>query len=183
MPSLKEFVAALQAGWFPALAALVGCSIIILGDFHNVPYLSSTPHVVLTAAVVVGVFAFSILSANLAFIPIKLWNAHTRRKAEKEFRERLEKEIENAPEPEQKVLAHLVTSGRRAFAAEFNDQKFAPLVTKGIVRKLGGAHSVLEWPYEVRQEAWDYLLESRERFQVDIHNNTHNLSTRRNRGW
>ena len=183
MPSLKEFVAALQVGWFPALAALVGCSIIILGDFHNVPYLSSTPHVVLTSAVVVGVFAFSILAANLAFIPIKLWNAHKRREAEKEFRERLEKEIENAPEPERIILAYLVTSGRRAFDAEFNDWRLAPLLTKGIVRKLGGAHSVLEWPYEVRQEAWDYLVENRERFQVDIPNNTPAPFNRRNRGW
>ncbi len=38
----QGFVSAMQAGWFPALAAFVGCTIIIARDFYELPYLSAT---------------------------------------------------------------------------------------------------------------------------------------------
>lgn len=103
MPSLKDFVSALQAGWFPALAALVGCSIIIAGDIYKLPYLSATPDFVLTSAVVASVFSFSILVANVAYIPVayipvKVWVLLKKRKAQKARRERLIRNVEEAPE-------------------------------------------------------------------------------------
>lgn len=183
MPSLKDFVAALQAGWFPALAAFVGCSIIILGDHFEVPYLDATPDLILTLAVVVGVFSFSILAANIAYIPITIWKALRRRKAKEEFRAKLLREIQAAPDQEKTILAYLVTSGRKAFTAELNDRRLAPLVSKGFLVKLGGTNNVLEWPYIVREEVWDFLVEHREQFHIEIPDDARDPFHWRNSGW
>lgn len=158
MPSLKDFVAALQAGWFPALAALVGCAIVIAGDWYQVPYLSSTPPFLLTAAVIVGVFAFSVLAANIVYAPIAVWRSMKRARAKKTFKEKIEAEVFSSPPEELAILAYLVTTGRKAFAAEFNNRRLAPLVAKGLVIRQGGTHSILEWPFMVQEDVWQILL-------------------------
>lgn len=183
MPSLKEFVAALQAGWFPALAAFVGSSIILAGDYFKLPYLDTSPDLLLTIAVVIGVFSFSILVANIVYLPIVIWKLIQKRKNKKEFRKKLVREIEAAPDSEKAILAYLVTSGRKAFAAELNDRKLSPLVSKGLLVKLGGANDVLEWPYMVRQEVWDYLVENKESYHIDIPDGARDPLHWRNSGW
>ncbi|WP_271880144.1 hypothetical protein [Phaeobacter italicus] len=183
MPSLKDFVAALQAGWFPALAAFVGSSIIVAGDYFKLPYLGSSPDLLLTIAVVIGVFSFSILIANIAYLPITIWKAFQRRNRRKEFRGKLVREVEAAPDSEKVILAYLVTSGRKAFAAEFNNQRLSPLVSKGFLVKLGGTNSVLEWPYIVRQEVWDYLIENQDSYRIEIPDRDFDPFHWRNTGW
>jgi len=64
MPSLKDFIAALQAGWLPAVTALVGSLRVLAGDQYNLPYLDNAPKWLTTTAAYTGVFAFSILLAN-----------------------------------------------------------------------------------------------------------------------
>lgn len=164
MPTLKDFVSALQAGWFPSLAAFVGCIIIVLGDYYRLPYLSSTPPWLLTTAVFVGVFSFSVLAANLAYLPVVVWRAVKKSKAKKRFKESVERAVWDAPFEEREILAYLVSSGRRAFNAEYNDRRLSPLVAKGMLKKLGGTHSVLEWPYIVQTDVWQLLLENKEHF-------------------
>ncbi|MDE9451349.1 hypothetical protein J3R80_12810 [Aliiroseovarius sp. Z3] len=166
MPSLKDFVAALQAGWFPALAAFIGCAIVLLGDYFRWPYLDGSPAYLLTIAVYVGVFSFSVLTANLAYMPVLIWNIYSDRRAKERFFKRIEKEIEEAPSAERELLSYLVSSGRRAFTSEFDDKRLVPLVSKGLIIRQGGQHSVLDWPFVVRQEVWDYLTEHKERFEI-----------------
>jgi len=167
MPSLKDFVEALQAGWFPALAALVGCAIVITGDWLKLPYLDSTPEWLLTTAVVVGVFAFSVLAANIAYLPVLLFKRLERARRREKFLDTVRATVRDAPADEITLLAYLVTTGRKAFAAEFNDRRLAPLVSKGIIKRLGGTHSMLEWPFMVQDDAWQYLLENKE--QLTLH--------------
>ncbi|SFU79128.1 hypothetical protein SAMN04488527_1172 [Aliiroseovarius crassostreae] len=93
------------------------------------------------------------------------------------------REVEAAPNSEKAILAYLVTSGRKAFASEFNDQKLSPLVSKGLLVKLGGTNSVLAWPYIVRQEVWDYLIENQESYRIDIPDDAHDPFHWRNSGW
>jgi len=183
MPSLKDFVSALQAGWFPALASLVGCSIIVLGDFFGVRYLNSSPEFLITAAVIVGIFSFSILVANIAYLPVVVWRVIRKRQAREAFKVIISQEIETAPYDERALLAYLVTSGRKAFVASFNDARLAPLVSKGFLLRLGGTHSVLEWPYVVREEVWDYLVEHREYYHADIQDNAPDPFNWRSRRW
>ncbi|MES2336353.1 MAG: super-infection exclusion protein B [Pseudomonadota bacterium] len=164
MPTLKEFVEALQAGWFPALVALVGCAIVVMADWYSLPYISDSPKWLVTTAVVVGVFSFSILIANVAYLPVLLWNAVARARNRKKFRKMVRLEVENAPPDERAILAYLITSGRRTFVARFDDRRLSPLLTKGILRKLGGENSVLEWSYVVQDDVWEYLLEHRDNY-------------------
>lgn len=168
MPSLKDFVDALRSHWFTAVIAIVGCAIIIAGDYFQVPYLNSTPRFLLTAAVVVGVFSFSIIVANIVYLPVVLWYALRRLENKRKFRINLAREIETAPDLEKCVLAYLITSGRRAFNAEIYNKTLSPLVAKGLILRLDGHHSTLEWPYLVRIEVWEYLLEHKEQFRFEI---------------
>lgn len=168
MPSLKDFVSALQAGWFPALAALFGCSIIVFGHYFELPYLKSAPQLVLDVAIVVGVFSASILLATLVYLPIKIFQALAEyiRKAKKI--KRLEREINDAPYDERAILAYLVSSGRKAFVARYDDRRLTPLVAKALILKLPGEHSVLEWPYRVNEDVWNYLRKNKDKFHFSL---------------
>lgn len=97
---------------------------------------------------------------------IRIWLSLKRKQARIEFSNAIQKEIKNAPPQEISILAYLVTSGRKAFAAEFNDRRLAPLVSKGIIVKLGGTHNILEWPYMVQDAAWDFLLENKDQLII-----------------
>lgn len=166
MPSLKDFLEALQAGWFPALAALIGCSIVVAGDWFSIPYLGDAPDWLTVTAAYVGVFALSILLANIVYLPVRIWRKMKARQAREKFRSMIREEVQNAPPQEIAVLAYLITSGRKAFAAEFNDRRLAPLVSKGIIIKLGGTHSMLEWPYMVQEDVWEFLNENKDQLIV-----------------
>ena len=73
-------------------------------------------------------------------------------------------EIQNAPPQEIEILAYLITSGQKAFAAAFDDRRLAPLVSKGIIIKLSGAHNIMEWPCMVQEDAWEFLNENKDKF-------------------
>ena len=165
------------------MAAFVGCSIIVAGDCFNLPDLETSPDLLLTIAVVIGVFSFSILVANIAYLPITIWKAFQRCKSRKELRKKLVREVESAPDSEKAILAYLVTSGRKAFAAEFNDQRLSPLVSKGFLVKLGGTNSVLAWPYIVRQEVWDYLIENQDSYRIEFPDDAKDPFHWGNAGW
>jgi len=166
MPLLKDFVAALQAGWFPALVALCGCAIIIAGDWYKVPYLDDIPPLPISLAVIVGVFSFSILVANLVYVPVRVVEAVKRKRARQRFVERVQNEIFDAPNDELALLAYLVSSGKKAFPANFNDRRLVPLVSKGWIKRLPGSHSVLEWPHIVQDDVWEILVDHKDKLKI-----------------
>jgi len=166
VPNLKDYVEALQAGWFPALASLVGCSIIVAGDWFKVPYLSANPEWLINVAVYVGVFSFAVLVANLVYLPLKLWRALKRRRERKLAQEAVNRRIEQAPDEEKGVLAYLVTTNRQAFTAKLGNPQLAPMVSKGLIVVQPGQHSRLEWPHVVPDVVWDILIENREAFEL-----------------
>lgn len=172
MPSIKDFVAALQAGWFPALVALMGCSIVIAGDHFKLPYLSATPQWLLTTGVIVGVFSFSIISANIVYAPVYVWKKIKKNRRKVAFKQKIEKEFSFLPEEEIAILAYLVTTGRKAFSATFDDNRLVPLVAKGFIIRLAGVNSILDWPYIVQADVWDFLMANREQL---IFPNAHEL--------
>jgi Super-infection exclusion protein B len=164
LPSLKEFVEALQAGWFPALVAVLGCSLVLAGNWYDAPYLANMPSWLTTTVVIVGLFATSILLANLLYAPVALFNAARRWRVRKAWRSKIGKLVDEAPEGERAILAYLVTTGRRAFAAKLDNRALVPLLAKGIIQRVGGHHSVLEWPHIVQDDVWSYLSENKDRF-------------------
>ena len=168
MPSLKDFIEALQAGWFVALTVFVGSSIILAGDYWSLPYLNEIPGWLITSAVVAEVFSFSVLVANIAYIPVKCWQWLRQRKARKDLKAKILSLIEQAPSDEFSMLLYLVKSGRQAFNAKLDDRRLSPLVSKGLIIKLPGSHSILEWPYIVRQEAWDIMLGHRDKIDMEM---------------
>lgn len=183
MPSLKDFIDALQAGWFPALAAFIGCSIVIAGDYYSIPYLANAPYWLTTIAAYVGVFSISILLANLAYFPVRFWKRYQFEQSKAEFIASIVEEIVSAPHEEQSILAYIVTSGKKVFLAKYDDSRLAPLVAKGILQKLEGTHNVLEWPYRVQDDAWNYLLDQKEYFHFPKINEIEDPFNWRNRSY
>ena len=141
-----------------------GCSIVVAGNWYKVPYVSDFPYWVVTTAAAIGIFAFSILVANIAYLPIIVWSKLARSRARKQFRDSVRNEVELASNEERAILAYLISTGRKAFAAEFTDRRLVPLVSKGLIKKLGGANSLLEWPYVVQEDVWEYLQQNRDRY-------------------
>ena len=168
MPSLKDFWEALQAGWLPALAALIGGMVVVAGDWFNIPYLGDAPDWLTVTAVYVGVFSLSILLANIVYLLVHIWRKVKAWQAQEKFRAMVREEIQNAPPQEIAILAYLITSGRKAFSADFNDRRLAPLVSKGIIIKLelSGVHSIWEWPYVVQDDVWAFLSENKDQLIV-----------------
>ena len=161
MPSLKDFIAALQATWSAALVALIGCSIVVAGNWYKVPFFTDAPTSLTTTAAIVGSFAFSILAVNLVYsasLAYRGWWTGRVRKGQ------IREAVESCPDGEKEILAYLVTSGRQAFAAKWNDRRLIPLVTKGIVQRLDGNNDLLAWPFLVRKDVWSYLQENRHNF-------------------
>ena len=164
MPSLKEFVDALQAGWFPALVAFLGCSLGLAGNWYHVPYLTDAPAWLTTTAAAIDIFAISILSAKLIYAPIAAIKTLLRWRKKKAWALKIRGVVEDAPYDEKSILAYLVTTGRRAFAAKLDDRRLVPLVAKGMIERISGRHNALEWPHLVQDDVWDYLCENKERF-------------------
>lgn len=167
MPSLKEFVAALQAGWFPALVALIRSGLVIGGDAFKIPYLDSTPRFIITALVIVAVFSFSILVANVVYAPVFLWKKWQKRKLKAKFRDLITSRINGLPDQELAILAYLVSSGRRAFSADLNDRRLVPLVALGMIQRQGGVHDMLNWPHVVQTDVWDHLVAHRSEYMIE----------------
>jgi hypothetical protein len=172
MPSLKDFIAALQSGWFPALACIIGCTIIIAGDYYQIKYLDSVPEWIILTATLLWVFSFAILVANIAYIPVHLWKGMKRNKAKFEQSVSLINSVISAPPEERAVLAYLATTGRKAFIASLDDTKIIPLISKGLVRRDTGYHSVLEWPHIVDDTVWEYITSDKNNFYLS---NAHNI--------
>ena len=164
MPTIKEFVEALQAGWYPALVALLGCSILVAGNWYAVPYLANAPDWLTTTGVVVGVFAFSILIAKIFSLPMELVKWFRRRQARRDWRLKIEQLVQDASEPERSVLAYLITTGRQAFAAKVDNRRLVPLVAKGFILRLSGQHDLLAWPFLVQEDVWQHLRANKEMF-------------------
>ena len=101
---LRDFLEALQAGWFPALAALIGCSIVVAGDWFSIPYLGEAPDWLTVTAAYVGVFSLSILLANIVYLPVRIWRKMKARQAQEKFRSMVREEVQNAPPQEIAVL-------------------------------------------------------------------------------
>lgn len=167
MPSLKDFVAALQAGWFPALAALVGCSIIIAGDYFQVPYLDVTPSYLITTAVVIGVFSFGILVANIVYLPVLGWRRIQLYRDGVRRRDNLIQRVKDAPQPEINMLGYLVSSNRRAFQTYTRHPVIGPMIAKELIHPLGTG-SALQLDYIVNESVWEYLVANRDLYFMDL---------------
>ncbi len=124
-------------------------------------------------AVVVGVVSFSILVVNIVYVPISVWNEIKLRKRRRKLQEQIAREVEASPETEKAILAYLITSGRRTFSANFNDQGLSPLVSKGFLVKRDGFNDMRAWPYIVPQEVWDYLDKNKESYHFEISDDGH----------
>lgn len=128
------------------------------------PYLTDAPSWLITTAAIVGVFAFSILVANIVRAPMIAFQSFRRWRANKAWKLKVAALVEEAPYAERAILAYLVSAGRQAFPAKIDDRRLVPLLAKGIIVQLAGRHSMLDWPHMVQQEVWTYLVENRERF-------------------
>jgi hypothetical protein len=158
MPSLKDFIEAMNASWPVALTVLAACCGLLISDALGLSYLAGLPLWVLSTTFIIAVFAAAVvvvrilqglISAVTAPLRNRRWNAavqaHLKRMAE-------------LPPEEGAILAWAVANKRQVFIANLNEPLLAPLVAKGFIERVSGHHSILEWPYRIPDHIWDELM-------------------------
>lgn len=158
MPSLKDFIEAMNASWPVALTIFAACCGLLISDTFQLRYLAGLPSWVLSATFVIAVFSGSVIIVRALQGIISLITAPLRaRRFDSAVKAHL-KRLEEMPPEEGAILAWAVANKKQVFVAGINEPRLAPLVAKGFLERLAGTHSMLEWPYRIPDHVWDELM-------------------------
>lgn len=154
MPNIKDFIDAMNASWPVPLTILLACGALPAGDYADLKYLHGLPSWAMGAVFAVGVFAGAVVTIRI----IQLIFAEARKPFKKRRRLKAEKahiaKLNEINAEEVCILVWAAQQNRQAFVDEFSDPRLTPLVAKGFVERIGGAHSALEWPYRIPGHIW-----------------------------
>ncbi len=154
MPSIKDFIDAMNASWPVALAVLLACVALLLGDYADLKYLHGLPPWAMGAVFVMGVFAGSVVIVRIVQLVVAaILKPFKREKRRRAIQAHLAK-LDEINAGEAYILVWAAQQNRQAFVARFDDARLTPLVAKGFVERMGGSHSILEWPYRIPDHIW-----------------------------
>ncbi|RVL05647.1 super-infection exclusion protein B [Sinorhizobium meliloti] len=157
MPSLKDFIEAMNASWPVALAILLASCALLIGEAVGLKYLQGLPPWTMGSIFIVAVFSGAVVVVRLVQLLVSALGApFRRRRREAIYRKHLARLDELHPE-EAQVLVWAALNNRQVIIADFNDIRLAPLVAKGFVDRLGGTHTMWEWPFRIPDHVWDEL--------------------------
>jgi hypothetical protein len=157
MPSLKDFMEAMQSSWPVALAITIAASALIAADSNELEYVAALPGWFLGAAFVVGVCSAAVLCVAMlrgvfrATRQVYWWIRSIG------SRKRIAAQLQKLPHDEIHVLVWAKTHGKQVFTASFLEEKLVPLTKKGLVIRHGGQHSIVQWPYSIPNNVWDAI--------------------------
>jgi hypothetical protein len=158
MPSLKDFVDAMNASWPVALTIFMACAGILISDYAEFRYIAGLPPWVPSAAFIAAIFSGSVVIVRLLQATISAIEApFRRRKWQATLQSHLAK-LDELPQNEAAVLVWAIASRNQVIVANFNEPRLLPLVAKGYLDRLGGTHSILEWPFRIPDHVWDELM-------------------------
>ncbi|MGH2340074.1 hypothetical protein ACRC7T_01155 [Segnochrobactraceae bacterium EtOH-i3] len=166
MTSIKDILSALELKWPIALACLIGSTIIIGCHYYKIPYIKDFPLILIYICIILAIYTFSNLAVKILCIPAYIYRKYRLRRVKKKFLSHLEENVFNCSTEEIAVLEYLITTNRKAFTAIFGDRRLTPLVSKGFIIREGGRHPMLEWPYIVQDDVWDYLYKNKDKFHM-----------------
>lgn len=157
MPSLKDFMEAMQAGWPVALTITIAAGAIISADMYKLEYVTTLPRWALGIAFVVGICSAAVLCVAMlrgilrALHRVYWWIRSIG------STQRIAARLHELPHDEIHVLVWAKSQGKQVFTASIIEQKLVALTAKGLVVRHGGRHSAAEWPYSIPQNVWDAI--------------------------
>lgn len=157
MPSIKDFIEAMQTTWPVALGIFLGSAAILGADALGVSYVSGLPQWVLGTAFIVSALSASILIVAVIRGLVDLIAGPFRRRRMRERQKRHIDDIEKLPRDEQYVLFWAASNNTQVFLAEFNNRLLLPLISKQYIIVHTGTHHIHEWPHHIPDYIWDYL--------------------------
>lgn len=168
IPSLKEVVEAIQAGWFVTLVISISCGVTLWGISAEHPYFNSVAPWVVSAVAIVGVFSstafcFTLL-VHLAKVVQYVWRWRQRSQLKKELQNRMS----NLNPEERNILSYLFSINRQYFDTRIGNEKIQSLRHKKLVIMLGDQANYFNWPHKVSDVAWEYMENHKEDFLIDV---------------
>ncbi|PZU80670.1 MAG: hypothetical protein DI528_22245 [Shinella sp.] len=153
--NIKDFIEAMNASWPVALAVLLGAFGLLASESYGYEYLADLPKWGRGVIFAVGVFSGAVVAVRLLqWIGYVVSLPHRRWQRKKRIARDLQR-LAELPSQEQRILYWAAQNNRQVFHCEFNNPPTEALVAKGLVIMIGGAHSVLEWPYSIVDHVWE----------------------------
>lgn len=157
MPSLKDFMEAMQASWPVALTISLAALALLYADHLNLEYMEALPRWLMGVVFLAGVCAAAVLLVAMFRGTMALILGTIRSIRSIGAPQRIARRLQELPQEEVHVLVWAKAHGRQVFTASFTDKKLVPLVKKGLVIRHGGQHSILEWPYSIPSAVWQAI--------------------------
>jgi len=157
MPSIKEFLEAMQSSWPLALTVLLGASGVMVGDYFNVPQLSSLPDWTIGAAYIVAAFSAAIVLVAALRGAIRAAYSPFRKHRAKQWQMRHVEGLSDLPPDEVYILLWAFVHGRQVVAVEFFDERVKALSAKGYLTLIPGNHHSNKVPYMIPDHIWAQL--------------------------
>lgn len=157
MPSLKEFIDAMDTSWPVALTIFFAASALLYADHSGIRYVQGLPTwfvgAVFVAAVLSGSVVASAAVRKLFALAMRPFVTRRRRIAQVKHVEGLS----GLPNNEIAILIWAAAQNTQVFLAPLNHKFLEPLVAKGYVVILPGMHTVHEWPHSIPDHIWQDL--------------------------
>ncbi|MFN7167683.1 MAG: super-infection exclusion protein B [Pannonibacter sp.] len=167
MVNLKDFIDSLNSNWQIALTALIGSGTLLYLDKIECDYIKSAPQYLIIAAFAIFIFSSAILvtkiiSSILDFLK-RLIEAPKRNK----LKQKMLDEIQFLSNDEIFILSYLASTNKKSFTAEMNHKRLIPLMGRGMIIRLRGKFNVLNWPFRVDDDVWEYIKLRPQQFQIE----------------
>lgn len=151
---LSDVFAALEIPWPVSLgAAGVSGAFLYLLD-NNSHYVQGVPDWAYPAATIVFLTGTVVTIVHLLRILI---SANNRRRWRRQREHQIFRELETLTPQEIEIMQQLYRSGRRSFNARLIEERIATLCSKGLIEKMSGAYSVLDWPHVIPHDVWEAM--------------------------
>jgi hypothetical protein len=165
LPGLKDVLGAFATSWQVAAGIALSGSALLYGKFSGYPFAVDLPDWFATIVFVFVVAAYAIWLIRIlqgVSSLIHQWIDGVR------YKRAIRRELDTLSDEEREVLAHFVKQKQNAFRARLIEEKIATLVGRGLVERIAGQHSRLDWPYRIPNSVWKEINSSAGRRKLGL---------------
>lgn len=102
--------------------------------------------------------------AAFSFWLVQLIPHYRTLRARQRYRANLLRTLDSISPEAWTLLAYCLEMNQQTITLEITDRTANALRAQGILRRAGGAASILAWPYTIHADVWEHLLRNRKEF-------------------
>ena len=158
LPTVKDLIDLLRAGWPVSLAVAFASVGVLTADHYQMSYLSLLPAWLPGAGFVGFIASASLLLVALVQGVGRMMAAPFARKRRLQNQERHVEGLNDISDPEKWLLAWAVANNTQVFAGDYFNEQVKALLARGYLSlAFGGAHYPSETPLRVPDHIWAVL--------------------------